>query len=232
MVLETGGGICQTSSTIYDCVLHTDLQVIERSAHRYTVSYLPLGNDATINWGTIDFKFKNNTDYPIRVDIVAEGRKLTAKLIGTKLDDTYIKIETVTLSRTSYQTIRREDESVPPGKTVVESSGYSGAVVETYKNHYDGNDKLISRTLVGRSTYRTQDRVILIPPGSAETPDGQQPTGTPENPSEPTVSPTPTDPTPTEPTPEPTDPPPVDPTPTDPGTDETTETSRQEPDGF
>ena len=239
VVLETGGGICQTSSTIYDCVLHTDLQVVERSAHRYTVSYLPLGNDATVNWGTIDFKFKNNTDYPIRVEAVVKERKLTVKLIGTKVDDVYIKIETVNISRTPYQTIRREDESVQPGKTVVETSGYSGAVVDTYKNHYDGKDKHISRTLVGRSTYRTQDRVILIPVATDEVPSEQQPDGTPTSTTEPTVTPTPTDPnqvdpTPVDPTPvdpTPVDPTPVDPTPADPSVEESTESSRQEPDG-
>ena len=244
VVLETGGGICQTSSTIYDCVLHTNLQVIERSAHRYTVSYLPLGNDATINWGTIDFKFKNNTDYPIRIEAVVTGRELAVKLIGTKIDDTYIKIETVNISRTSYTTVRVEDPSIPPGQTKVDTSGYNGAVVDTYKNLYDGNDKLISRTLVGRSTYRTQDRVILVPPASAEVPVEQQPdaTTTPgPTPSGTTpTDPAPTDPAPTDPAPTdpaPTDPAPTDPAPTDPAptptepVDDTTESSRQQPEG-
>ncbi len=65
-VNQVGGGICQVSSTIYYCVLHSpDLEVAERN-HMFSVSYLPLGMDATVNWGTIDFKFKNNTDYPLK----------------------------------------------------------------------------------------------------------------------------------------------------------------------
>ena len=162
-VLEVGGGICQTSSTLYDCVLHTDLEVIERLPHRYVVAYLPHGNDATINWGTIDFRFLNNTDYPIRIDATVTGRELHVLLIGTKLDDGYIVVESVEISRTPPQLIRREDESVPQGETVVYTSGYTGYIVDTYKHYYDGEDNFLSKKLVGRSTYRVQDRVILIP---------------------------------------------------------------------
>jgi vancomycin resistance protein YoaR len=58
VVEEIGGGICQVSSTLYNCVLYADLEVVERSNHMFIVTYLPLGNDATVNWGTVDFKFK------------------------------------------------------------------------------------------------------------------------------------------------------------------------------
>ena len=167
-IMETGGGICQTSSTIYDCVLHADLAVIERWNHMFTVGYLPLGNDATINWGTADLKFINNTEYPIRIEAIAVGRSLTVKLIGTKLDDNYIKIDYKLISSTPYSTIRQEDESVPQGTTVNKSDGHTGYVVDTYKYLYDKDDNLISETLVDRSVYVVQNRVILIPPESEQ----------------------------------------------------------------
>ena len=174
-VLEIGGGICQTSSTIYDVVLKSNLEVIERRPHMFTVAYLPLGNDATVNWGTIDFKFKNNTDYPIRIDSKADvaGRKLNVQIIGTKLDDNYINIEYKLISTNAYQTIREEDESVPEGQTIVKTDGHTGYVVDTYKYLYDKDDNLIEEIYVGRSTYRSQDRLILIPPEnlSEEEPD-------------------------------------------------------------
>ena len=163
-VQEIGGGICQTSSTIYDCVLHSDLEVIERLNHMFTVAYLPLGNDATINWGTVDLKFRNSTDYPIRIETEIDGRNLTVKLIGTRLDDDYIEIGFELISTTSFETVRQEDESVPQGSTITKSDGHVGYVVDTYKYLYDKDGNLISETLVGRSTYRAQNRVILIPP--------------------------------------------------------------------
>ena len=213
-VLEIGGGICQTSSTIYDCVLHTDLQVLERSAHRYAVSYLPFGNDATINWGSIDFRFKNNTEYPIRIETEISSRKLTARLVGTKLDDITIKTDSVRISTTPFQVVEREDESVPQGETVRYTDGYTGYVVDTYKLYYDADDNLINKVLVGRSTYHSQDRITLVPPAL---PPGE---------GEPTPPVEPTDPTGEPPSPDPTDKPPVDPTgePTAGPTDEPPET--------
>ena len=163
-IQEIGGGICQTSSTIYDCVLHSDLEVIERLNHMFTVAYLPLGNDATINWGTADLKFRNNTEYPIRIEATVIGRDLTVRLIGTKTDDNYIEIDFKLISMTPYDTIRQEDESVPQGATVDKSDGHTGYVVETYKYLYDKDGNLISETLVDKSVYLVQDRVILIPP--------------------------------------------------------------------
>ena len=66
-VTEIGGGICQSASTLYYCTLLADLEIVERYNHMYAISYLPLGTDATVNWGTVDFRFKNNRDYPIKL---------------------------------------------------------------------------------------------------------------------------------------------------------------------
>ena len=179
-VLEIGGGICQTSSTIYDVVLQSNLEVVERRPHMFTVAYLPLGNDATVNWGTIDFKFKNSTDYPIRIDAKADtgARKLNVQFIGTKLDDNYIKVEYKLISTTAFETIREEDETVPQGETVVKTDGHTGFVVDTYKYLYDKDDNLLEEIFVVRSTYRTQNRLILIPP---ELPPEEDPTVTDPN---------------------------------------------------
>ncbi|MDR2664950.1 MAG: VanW family protein, partial [Oscillospiraceae bacterium] len=167
-IQEIGGGICQVSSTIYDCVLHADLEVVSRSNHMFVVTYLPYGNDATVNWGTIDFKFKNNTDYPIRIESVLVERKLTVKLHGTKTDTGYVKTDYVTISSTGFNTVEMEDESVAPGTSKVDTAGHSGLVVETYKYYYDADGNLLNKTFVSRSSYRAQDKIVLVPPGTLE----------------------------------------------------------------
>jgi vancomycin resistance protein YoaR len=182
-VQEIGGGICQVSSTIYDCVLHADLEVVARSNHMFVVTYLPYGNDATVNWGTIDFKFKNNTEYPIRIESVTDGRDLTVKLHGTKTDDGYIKTDYVTISTTGYNTVEMEDPSVEPGATKVDTAGHGGLVVETYKYYYDAAGNLLNKTFVSKSSYRAQDRIILVPPGTLNpTEPGDTPSDSPEDP--------------------------------------------------
>ena len=178
-VLELGGGICQVSSTIYNTVLLADLEVVERRPHGYAVSYLPFGSDATVAWGFIDFKFKNNTEYPMMIETTIDVRNLTVKFIGTKLDDSYIKIVSTLISSTPYQTIEREDESVEPGTKVDFIDGYNGFTADTHKHYYDGEDNLLEVVYVGRSFYNVRDKVVLIPIPREEDPEEDDPTGEP-----------------------------------------------------
>ena len=82
-----GGGICQVSSTIYASIKPSQLLVTEQRKHGKPVAYLPWGWDATVHWGYIDFKFVNNTEYPLRIEVELEGRSLTARIYGTIIDD-------------------------------------------------------------------------------------------------------------------------------------------------
>ena len=182
---EVGGGICQVSSTLYASILLTHLEVVERRPHGMVVSYLPYGSDATVNWGSIDFKFRNNTDFPLRVESTIDNRDITIKIIGTKLDETYIEIETIIISTNPFKIIEREDEEVPPGESRVFTPGMTGYVVETWQIHFSKDGKELSKTLVGdkRDTYRVQDRVILHgPPLPVETDESSDTGETPPDP--------------------------------------------------
>jgi hypothetical protein len=83
IVQALGGGICQVSSTIYSAIMDTDILVTERYAHSMRVAYLPRGRDATVSWGSLDFRFVNNTGFPLRIEVEVDGRNLTARVFGT-----------------------------------------------------------------------------------------------------------------------------------------------------
>ena len=65
---DYGGGVCQVATTLYNAVLKADLQVIERHEHSKPVRYVAVGNDATVAYGYYDFKFQNNTPYPLIIN--------------------------------------------------------------------------------------------------------------------------------------------------------------------
>ncbi len=75
-----GGGVCQVSSTIYAAMKMAGISATERHAHSLPVYYLPEGWDATISWGSLDLKFKNNYDNNIIVWTTANNGTLTAAL--------------------------------------------------------------------------------------------------------------------------------------------------------
>jgi len=87
MVSVIGGGICQTASTLYSAIRDTELKVTERHPHSRPIPYLPRGRDATVFWNRLDFRFVNNTEFPLRIDFELDGRHLTAKVYGTIIDD-------------------------------------------------------------------------------------------------------------------------------------------------
>lgn len=99
-----GGGICQVASTIYYCCLYADLEVVHREAHMFRVSYVPYGMDATVYWGSVDFQFRNSTDYPLRIDAYLSNGRVYVALIGTDTEHTTVDIdvETVKSDSTGY----------------------------------------------------------------------------------------------------------------------------------
>ena len=77
-----GGGICQVSTTLYNAALRANLKIVERRNHSMPVHYAPAGCDATVNWGSIDFRFANSTEGPVYVLARASGGKLSFNLYG------------------------------------------------------------------------------------------------------------------------------------------------------
>lgn len=79
-----GGGICQLSSTIYNAVLEANLKVVERRAHSASVGYVPAGRDATVSYGTLDFRFQNTTGDKLYIAVDYSNSALTVSLYGRK----------------------------------------------------------------------------------------------------------------------------------------------------
>jgi vancomycin resistance protein YoaR len=65
LVMGIGGGICQTSSTLFNAIDQTGVTITAITHHSKSVGYVPEGRDATVAWGGPDFKFMNDKEYPI-----------------------------------------------------------------------------------------------------------------------------------------------------------------------
>lgn len=89
-----GGGVCQGSTTLYNCVLLADLEVVFRACHGAKVGYVPLGLDASVNWLTTDFKFRNNFHFPVKLQAEVSDGYVKMKILGIDEKDYYIKMET------------------------------------------------------------------------------------------------------------------------------------------
>ena len=171
---EVGGGICQTSSTIYYAVLHTTLEVVERRSHMYNTGYVPAGMDATVYYGSTDFRFKNNTNYPVK--IVTESydqggsRYLTVKIYGTNETGTYAVPKSTTYDQVTPTTQYKADSSIPRGTTQVDrkQNPYTGVKAKTVRYVYNKDGSLKEEQIMGASTYKMRPKTIYYNPADGD----------------------------------------------------------------
>ena len=160
-----GGGICQVSTNLYYCTLLADLEIVERWHHGYVPAYITWGMDASVSWNSGDFRFKNNTNYPIRIEAHRSGGYVYVQLLGTDEKDYYVKMESETLSTKKYETVYEEHApdnkyGYKDGQELV--SPYTGYKVNAYKCKYDkATDALISRELESVNNYSKRDRLLV-----------------------------------------------------------------------
>lgn len=182
---EIGGGICQTSSTLYLACLRGNLEITERHAHRYIPAYIAAGMDATVSWGGPDYQFTNNTDYPIKIVTSYEGGYLTVKLLGTNVTGITARMTNEKLSTTDFQVVYEDDPTLAPGTEQVKTTPYTGSKWKTYRHLYDANGKLIYSAYEDTSDYKARNKVILKGPAAAASTEPDVPAvnpGTPETP--------------------------------------------------
>ena len=157
-----GGGICQISSTLYDAVVMANLDVTVRRNHQFVTSYLPGGKDATVVWGSQDFKFVNSRKYPVRITATVSGGVATVQVWGVKEEVEYdITIETKKTATIPYTTQYVKDSTLPKGTQKVVQNGNNGSKYEAYKV-MRLNGEVVSRTLLSKDTYNAKNKIVKI----------------------------------------------------------------------
>ena len=128
-----GGGICQITTTLYNAVLYANLEIVERSNHQFVPSYANASRDATVVYGAIDFKFKNNRNYPIKITCSVENGIANFKILGLKTDNDYQVEITSRITGTTANAIYSEAyKTLKQNGKVINSKILSR---DTYKKH-------------------------------------------------------------------------------------------------
>lgn len=160
VVQSVGGGICQISSTIYNTALLANLEIVDRSNHQFQTSYVSASRDATVSWGSLDFKFKNTRSYPIKIEASAKNGIAKVSFYGIKEETEYeVIIQPQILSYIPYTVKYIEDSTLEQGKEIVEQAGYNGCKSEAYRI-LKLNGKVVSKTLLSRDTYDPMQRIV------------------------------------------------------------------------
>lgn len=130
---SAGGGVCQTSSTIFNTALLSGMDIVSVTNHSSSLTYVPLGRDATVNDEGLDFKFKNTFDHPVYIKNTVQNKQLTCTIYGNTGDKKNIDIV--------VENKAKEDEK-------------DATEFKTYRIYKDSNGKQIKKEYISGGVYR------------------------------------------------------------------------------
>ncbi|MBR3033315.1 MAG: VanW family protein [Clostridiales bacterium] len=161
---ELGGGICQANTMLYQSVTKADLQVDERKNHTIPSTYVDKGTDATVTWESPNFKFTNNTDYPIAIHAWYKDRKVTVEIYGRPLEDGMTidlkgeLVREIPPTGTTYVA----DSSLPVGEKKTVTGSRTGYDYKSWKIYYDKDGNEIKREEYFPSHYPMRNAEIHV----------------------------------------------------------------------
>jgi len=166
LVPAFGGGVCQTSTTLYNAALLAGLPIVERHPHVFAPRYVPPGRDAAVAYPGIDLRFRNPHSWPLRVRAFVDGERLDVRLVALNVGTpapTPVRIVTHVLSRsepgrlTRFVTPQNRPGGVWGGHArYLRSSGATGYRVVTLRSVGKNN----SEERLSDDTYQAMDRVV------------------------------------------------------------------------
>lgn len=170
LIQELGGGICQPNTTLCQAVLKADLKVVERSPHSWPSTYTEVGLDATVSWPGPDFKFQNNTDYPIAIVATFKKPDIVISVYGRLLEPG-VSIALVA-EHNGYikeaAPIYKVNNTLAPGKTVEIRKPHTGQRATAYKV-WKKNGTVIKREVAFTSYYRPIQGIYEVGPAAPTT---------------------------------------------------------------
>lgn len=128
-----GGGICQITTTLYNAALYANLEILERSNHQFVPSYANASRDATVVYGAIDFKFKNNRNYPIKLRCSVSNGIANFKIFGLRTENDYeVEITSRITGSTSTAIYSEAYKTLKKNGNIISTETISK---DTYKKH-------------------------------------------------------------------------------------------------
>lgn len=152
-----GGGVCQVSSTLYNCALLANLTITCVRAHSLPVSYVAPSFDAMVST-TSDLRFVNTLSSPVTIKMLADGKYLKAEMYG--IESCAIRRRSQTIETLPFEIEYRDDATLKLGEEVIDTYGKAGLRSQGFLEYYQ-NGKLLKTVLIRKDTYFPQKRIVL-----------------------------------------------------------------------
>ena len=160
LIRSWGGGVCQTSTTLYNAVLLSGMKIVERHRHQFAPRYAPPGQDAAVAQEDIDLRFRNPYRWPLKIEAAVESDWIVCRVLSRKpLGSTFSverELRQVT-PPTEVTKVRAGDSSAAIRWRVV-NHGLPGVRVAVYRRAISAQAS--TRTLISEDTYPPMNRLV------------------------------------------------------------------------
>ncbi|AJA48895.1 hypothetical protein CPAST_c28290 [Clostridium pasteurianum DSM 525 = ATCC 6013] len=155
-----GGGICQVSTTLHNAILQSGIKPTERLHHTIPSAYVPLGYDATVDYGNLDYKFKNTLNFPIYIEGISDNGVETFNIYANNsLTNRTYKIVNDVYETIQPKTTYINDPTLPAGTTRIDQNSLVGHKVKVFLQTYE-NGTMISQEMIANDAYNSVNQVI------------------------------------------------------------------------
>jgi vancomycin resistance protein YoaR len=158
LIVDWGGGVCQTSTTLYNAALLAGLEVTERSRHSWAPRYVPPGRDAAVAPASADLRLRNPYPWPVRLRTRTTEDTLTFAVLG-RIAGPVAEVRTQREQSYPPAQVVEQDPQAPAGSTHLKVRGRPGAQVAVYRSFLRG-PRAGERELVSRDYYPPLTRIV------------------------------------------------------------------------
>ena len=161
-VQGVGGGVCQVSTTLYNAVLYSGLDIVKVSNHSIPSSYVDKGRDATVSDSGLDFIFKNNYNQPVYIQNYYNNGVITCQVYGNSKDVQNIEISTNVDNVIEAPVKKENDTTLDKGTEKIIERGRDAYTVSTYRIYYDEKGEVSKKEKVATSFYPSKQQIIAV----------------------------------------------------------------------
>jgi vancomycin resistance protein YoaR len=162
LVRAFGGGVCQTSTTLYNAALLAGLDLVERHSHVFAPSYVAPGRDAAVAQYDIDLKIRNPYAWPVTIRAAAVGERLEVRIVGSRRPDAAIDVTTEVLAILPPARLTTGRDALRSnGRTSLRSPGATGFRVVSHRVFVE-QGRVVRRELLADDTYQAMNRIVAV----------------------------------------------------------------------
>jgi len=161
LVRDWGGGVCQTSTTLYNAALLAGMKIVERHRHYWPTTYVEPGRDAAVAFDNVDLRFTNPFPRPVRLSAQVRGSRLTVRLLSRCVLRARYHIVTSVRRVNMPSLVTRSDPHLAGGRRRTIVTGAPGYDVEVYRVG-ESRDGHTTREVTSRDVYPVLHEVVAV----------------------------------------------------------------------